>query len=192
MPAFTPAITSSNCLEVVRLNRSISIFLVISNLFTRSRALPELHNSISPVVLRPFSTALFSAAHDAVLAEGEVAPVVRNGRNDQRSPQLLMQKFVCPTVGKVSRGGVVMRPIMPGESMTLPRIAVHRGIRLRSKRRPNRRLRSLGNELVLLGQMHENGRVKPIDLSQVFVSIGAVIPDGSVDAVVAHSGHEDH
>src|SRR5580704_4192061 len=81
---------------------------------------------------------------------------------------------------------------MAGESMTLPRIAVHRGIRLLSKRRPNLRLRSFGDELVLLGQMHENGCVKPIDLSQVFVSIGAVIPDGSVDAVVAHSCHEDH
>jgi hypothetical protein len=84
MAAFTPAITSSNCLEVMRLNRSILIFLAISNVFTRSRALPELHNSIGPAVLRPFSTALFSA----VLAEGEGAPVVRNGWNDRRSPQL--------------------------------------------------------------------------------------------------------
>src|ERR1700719_2364427 len=81
---------------------------------------------------------------------------------------------------------------MAGESMALPRIAVHRGIRLLSKSRPNLRLCSFGYELVLLGQMHENGRVKPIDLSQVFVSIGAVIPDGSVDAVVAHGCHEDH
>src|SRR5580658_4666734 len=40
--------------------------------------------------------------------------------------------------------------------------------------------------------MHENGRMKPIDLSQIFVSIGAVIPDRGVDAVVAHSCHEDH
>src|SRR5208337_3245336 len=40
--------------------------------------------------------------------------------------------------------------------------------------------------------MHENGRMKPIDLSQVFVSVGAVIPDRGVDAVVAHSCHEDH
>jgi hypothetical protein len=37
--AFTLLITSSNRLEVVRLNRSISIFLIISNLFTRNRAL---------------------------------------------------------------------------------------------------------------------------------------------------------
>jgi hypothetical protein len=36
MAACTPAITSSNRLEVVRLNRSISIFLVISNLFTHT------------------------------------------------------------------------------------------------------------------------------------------------------------
>jgi len=65
MAAFTPAITSSDCLEVVRLNRSISIFLVISSLFTRSRALPELQNSISPALLRPFSTGLFGAANNA-------------------------------------------------------------------------------------------------------------------------------
>ena len=37
MAAFTAAITFSNCLEVVRLNRSISIFFIISDLFTRSR-----------------------------------------------------------------------------------------------------------------------------------------------------------
>ena len=90
MAAFTPAITSSNCLEVVRLNRSISIFLVISNLFMSSYALRELHNGIIPALLRPFSTAPFSASDNAVLAECEGAPVVRTGCNDQRLPQLLM------------------------------------------------------------------------------------------------------
>src|SRR6202451_4063900 len=40
--------------------------------------------------------------------------------------------------------------------------------------------------------MHENGRMKPIDLAQIFLSIGAVIPDRGVDAVVAHGCHEDH
>src|ERR1700690_272588 len=34
--------------------------------------------------------------------------------------------------------------------------------------------------------------MKPIDLSQIFLSIGAVIPDRCVDAVVAHGRHEDH
>src|SRR5580698_2458499 len=82
MPAFTPAITSSNGFEVVRLNRSISIFFVISNLYYAQPRLPELHNSIAPAVLRPFSTARFTAANNAVLAEG--APVVRNGWNDRR------------------------------------------------------------------------------------------------------------
>jgi hypothetical protein len=38
----------------------------------------------------------------------------------------------------------------------------------------------LGNELVLLGQMHERGRMKPIDFSQIFLSIGAVISDLSL------------
>ena len=36
------------------------------------------------------------------------------------------------------------------------------------------------------------GRMKPINLSQIFLSIGAVIPDRGVDAVVAHGCHEDH
>src|SRR5271168_2599085 len=34
--------------------------------------------------------------------------------------------------------------------------------------------------------------MKPIDLSQIFLSIGAVIPDRGVDAVVTHGCHEDH
>src|SRR5277367_625062 len=34
--------------------------------------------------------------------------------------------------------------------------------------------------------------MKPIDLSQIFLSIGAVIPDRGIDAVVAHGCHEDH
>src|SRR5271170_4129875 len=35
-------------------------------------------------------------------------------------------------------------------------------------------------------------RMKPIDLSQILLGIGAVIPDRGVDAVVAHGCHEDH
>src|ERR1700690_1667138 len=34
--------------------------------------------------------------------------------------------------------------------------------------------------------------MKPIGLSQIFLSIGTVIPDHGVDAVVAHGCHEDH
>jgi hypothetical protein len=43
MAAFTPAITSSNRLEVIRLNRSISIFLIISNLFAQNRGVIKVH-----------------------------------------------------------------------------------------------------------------------------------------------------
>src|SRR5271155_654794 len=85
-----------------------------------------------------------------------------------------------------------MRPIMPREGMTLTRIAVDCRVRFLSKCRFNLRLCSLGNELVLLGYMHEKGRMKPIDLSQTFLSIGTVIPDCGVDAVVALGRHEDH
>src|SRR5208282_3201918 len=41
MPAFTPAITLLNCLELVRLKRSISIFLVISNLLRAAAPCPS-------------------------------------------------------------------------------------------------------------------------------------------------------
>src|SRR5258708_33061939 len=85
-----------------------------------------------------------------------------------------------------------MRPIMTREGMTLTRIAVDRRVWFSSKCRFDLRLRSLGNELILLGYMHEKWRMKPIDLSQIFLSIGAVIPDRGVDAIVAHGCHEDH
>src|SRR5580700_1805878 len=85
-----------------------------------------------------------------------------------------------------------MRPIMTREGMILTRIAVDGRVWFLSKRRFDLRLRSLGNELVLFGQMHQQRRMKPIDLSQIFLSIGAVIPDCGVDAVVAHGCHEDH
>jgi hypothetical protein len=80
MAAFTPAITSSNRLEVVRLNPSISIFLIISNLFTHNRALIKLHKQ-RPALLRSFLDCAFQLGENAVLAEG--APVVRNGWNDR-------------------------------------------------------------------------------------------------------------
>ena len=76
--------------------------------------------------------------------------------------------------------------------MTLTRIAVDRRVWFLSKCRFNLRLCSLGNELILLGYMHEKGRMKPIDLSQIFLSIGAVISDRSVDAVTTHGCQEDH
>src|SRR5580704_7136769 len=132
---------------------------------------------------------------DGVLAENNGATADRPGsfpKSVRQSSQFVLQEFARPTVGKVSRGGVVVFSVMAREGMTLPRVAVHRRTWFRSKGRFNLRLCSLGNELILLGQMHENGRMKPIDLSQIFLSIGAVIPDRGVDAVVTHDCHEDH
>jgi hypothetical protein len=115
---------------------------------------------------------LFSAANNAVLVEGEGDRVARKVRSVWRSSQFAVQKFARPTVGKVSRRGVVVFSVMAGEGMTLTRIAVDRCVRFLSKCRFNRRLCSLGNELILLGQMHEKGRMKPVDLSQIFLSNG--------------------
>src|SRR5271170_3120467 len=114
--------------------------------------------------------------------------IASKARSVRRSSQFGVKKFARPTVGKVSRRGVVMRPIMPREGMILTRIAVDRRVQFLSKCRFNLPLCSLRDELILLGHMHEKGRMKPIDLSQIFLSIGAV----SVDAVVAHGCHEDH
>src|SRR5580698_1782260 len=86
-------------------------------------------------------------------------------RRVRQLPQLAIQKVARSTVGEVSCCGVVVGSVMAGECMTLPRIAVYRRIWFLSNRRPNRRLRSFGDELILLGQVHENGRMKPIDLS---------------------------
>ena len=80
---------------------------------------------------------------------------------------MVIQEFARPTVGEVSRGRVVVLSIMAGKGMTLPRIAVHRRVWFHSDCRFNLRLRGFGNELILLGQVHENGRVKPIYLSQI-------------------------
>src|SRR5580658_3291337 len=85
-----------------------------------------------------------------------------------------------------------MRPIMTREGMTLTRIAVDRCVWFLSECRFDLSLCSFRNELVLFGYMHEKRRVKPIDLSQIFLSLGTVIPDRGVDAVVAHRCHEDH
>src|SRR5271168_4744448 len=132
---------------------------------------------------------------DGVLAEDKEGPSNQPGsvfKSVRESSQLAIEEFARPTVGKVSRGGVVVFSVMAGEGMTLTCIAVHRRIWFLSKCRFNLRLCSLGNELILLGQMHENGRMKPVDLSQIFLSIGAVIPDRGVDAVVTHLCHGDH
>ena len=109
---------------------------------------------------------------DGVLAENNGATSDRPGsfpKGVRQSSQLAIQEFARPTVGKVSRGGVVVFSVMAGECVTLPRVAVHRRIWLLSKCCFNLRLCSLGNELILLGQMHENGRMKPINLSQIFL-----------------------
>ena len=76
--------------------------------------------------------------------------------------------------------------------MILTRIAVDRRIRFLSKYRFDLSLRSLGNELVFFGQMHQQGCIKAVDLAQIFLGVTAVINDRGIDAVTNGSkeGHQ--
>src|SRR5580704_2547610 len=80
---------------------------------------------------------------------------------------------------------------MPSEVMTLPRIAVDRRVCFASKYRLDLSLRCLGNELVLLSQMHKEGRTKIVDFAQVLFGVSAMIGDGGGD-VAAHGRQERH
>src|SRR5260370_42261468 len=84
-----------------------------------------------------------------------------------------------------------MRPIMPSEGVMLTWIAVDCRVWFAGECRFDFSLRRLGNKLIFLGQMHQHGRMKPLDLSQIFLSVTAVISDRSVDAV-AHGCQKDH
>src|SRR5258708_36781685 len=97
----------------------------------------------------------------------EQSPAADGGR---RSPQMLMKELACPSVGERCRRGIVVRPIMPSEGVTLTRIAVHCRVWFPGKCRLDLSLCRLGNELVLLGQMHQQRRIKAFDLAQRFLS----------------------
>ena len=84
-----------------------------------------------------------------------------------------------------------MCPIMTGEGMTLTRIAVDRIVGFGGKCCLDLSLRSLGNELVLLSQMHKQGRTQIVDLGQILFSVSAVISDSGIE-VAAHGRHERH
>jgi hypothetical protein len=70
VPTLEPATTSSNRLEVVTLNRSISIFLIISNLFTHNRAVIKLHEQHESCFAQAFLDCAFQLGKNAVLSEG--------------------------------------------------------------------------------------------------------------------------
>src|SRR4029077_6025028 len=103
-------------------------------------------NSISCALLRPFSTALFSPAKTTSWPKAK-APIVRDGWNVLRSPQLLMKKFACPPIGERCRRGIIVCAVMPREGMVLTRIAVDCRVWFLSKCRFDLSLRGLGNEL---------------------------------------------
>src|ERR1700722_3568181 len=102
-----------------------------------------------------------------------------------------MEKLGCAAIGECRRSRIVMRPFMPGKGVTLARIAVDYRVWFVGKSRLDLDLRRLGNELVLLSQMHQQGRMKIVDLAKVFFGVSAVIGDGRIDAA-AHGRQERH
>ena len=80
---------------------------------------------------------------------------------------------------------------MSSEGVTLTRIAVDCRVWFAGKRRLDLSLRRLGNELVLLGQMHQQRSMKAPDLAQILLGVAAVIGDRSVNAL-AHGRQERH
>src|SRR5579862_9175667 len=84
-----------------------------------------------------------------------------------------------------------MCPTMPREGMILTWIAVYCRVWFLGKRRLDRSLRRLGNELVLLGQVHQQRRMKPVDFAQIFLRVTTVIGDRGGNAF-AHGCQKDH
>ena len=110
---------------------------------------------------------------------------------DAGLPQLPIQKFAGPPVGKRCGGGVVVCPIVPGEGVVLTRIAVDRRVGFASECLLDFRLCGLGNELILLGQMHQQGRMETAELAEILLGVTAVVGNCSVNAV-AHGRQEGH
>ena len=80
---------------------------------------------------------------------------------------------------------------MPGEGVTLSRIAVDRRVCFAAKCCLDLSLGCLGDKLVLLPQMHKQGRMKIWDLTQVFLGVTAMIGDGGID-LAAYGCKERH
>jgi hypothetical protein len=64
---------------------------------------------------------------------------------------------------------------MPSERVMLTRIAVNRRVWFAGKGRLDLSLRRLGNKLVLLGQMHQQRRIKAVDLAEILFGVTAVV-----------------
>jgi hypothetical protein len=78
-----------------------------------------------------------------------------------------------------------------GEGVVAAGIAADVDVRLARQRRPDRDLGGLGNELVLLGQVHQHRRRNGGRLVQVFLRIAAVVGDHRVH-LAAGGGQEAH
>src|SRR5580693_561218 len=103
-----------------------------------------------------------------------------------------MQKFACSPVRQRRGRRVVVQPIVPGEGVTLTRIAVNGRVRFSCQRRFDLSLRRLRDEFVLLAEVRQQGGVQPANLAEVFLRVAPVISDSGVDLVAGgcDKGHQ--
>src|SRR5271154_354780 len=80
---------------------------------------------------------------------------------------------------------------MPGERMTLARIAVDSRVGFSCEGCFDLGLRLLRDKLVLLAEMHEQWGLQSVNFGEVFLRIGAMISNGGVD-FVAGGRYKDH
>src|SRR5580700_1510132 len=94
-----------------------------------------------------------------------------------------MQKPAGSRIGKRRRRGIVVRPIMPSECMTLARIAVNSRGFLSREGRSDLGLRLLRDKLVLFAEVHEQRGLQSVNFGEVFLRIAAMISNGGVNFV---------
>ena len=100
-----------------------------------------------------------------------------------QSAQVIVKKLPSSPVRFGCRRGVVVSPIVASEGVIAARITIDLCVWLVGECGFDFSLRSLGNELVLLGQMHQQRRSESVDLAQIFLSVTAVIGYRGVDAL---------
>src|ERR1700693_6255796 len=104
-------------------------------------------------------------------------------QDPQRTFSPWRPKFACPPVGERRRGRVVVKPIMPGERVTLARITVNGSVRLTGERCFDLSLCRLGDEFVLFTEVHQQGSAQPANLAEIFFGVATMVSNRCIDLI---------
>ncbi len=128
---------------------------------------------------------------------GELLGIIADGADNRVPPAVrgildVLAQLACPPVRQRRRRGVIVRPIVAGEGVTLTRIAVNGRVGSSCQGRFDLSLRGLRDELVLLAEVHQQRSFQSANLAEVFFRVAAVIGNGGVDFVSGgrNEGHQ--